>query len=354
MRGQHDVAQCLINPDPNYDGAVMLHRLFRENIKKSFTLLVQEVATTLEKNYQALLTFLNNINSNQRYSVYIYYQYYSLLNYIADNNIHSCEQLCDSLCSELTDENLYADGLKIQTLQQERWEKDFLKDVLNTSEEDYKKIDAIKLANYKKYIRKAIEVIKKSDRDMAAELFDYTSLICLLKVGSAHYFGSSSSVKYFGVLLITSPSDNIDRLLYFFDLIIHEASHLHLNIVMGLDPVVLNDPNEVFYSPARNNKRRMKGIFHAHFVFYRLILIYLKAWEYLNPTNVPLPENIPQKDLDAGISQQPWEYKRRLVAWIHKFKRGEEVIRKHAKLTEVGQQLFDNMSKNFVKVIKEL
>jgi HEXXH motif-containing protein len=126
---------------------------------------------------------------------------------------------------------------------------------------------------------------------------------------------------------------------------------MHLNIIMGLDSVILNDASERYFSPAKIELRPMKGIFHAHFVFYRLIYMYLKAGKVFNPKNKPLSKNISIEELDANIAMLPWEYKRRLLVWIHKFKQGEEIIVKHAKLTKIGEQLFEKMSENFLKMI---
>ena len=81
--------------------------------------------------------------------------------------------------------------------------------------------------------------------------------------------------------------------------------------------------------------------------------MYLKAWKHLNPNNDPLPTDLPTEALEAGIGEQPWEYKRRLTAWIYKYKKGEATLREHAKLTQVGQQLLETMSENMAKVLKE-
>jgi hypothetical protein len=347
---QYNLTQGLINPDPNGHDAVLLHRLFRERIKQSFILLVQEVAKTLKKDYEAPLAFLKNINSDKRYSLRIFYSYYSLLAYIANNDIRACEKLCDSLCSSLTCKNIYNNHFSIETVHAEEWEKNFSRDVLQKAELKFEKLDDKDLAYCKNYILEAIEVIKQSSSDMSVELSDHVSLIYVPKGDISSYVGAGSGVKYFGVLFITAPCSEYDPLLYFFDLIAHELSHTHLNIIMGLDSIVLNDSSERYLSPARNTLRPMKGIFHAHFVFYRLIYMYLKAEKVFNPNNESLPKNISVEELDASIGVLPWEYKRRLVAWIHKFKQGEEIIRKHAKLTKIGEQLFDKMSENFLKM----
>jgi len=346
-------SQYLVEAKPTQDGAVTLHHQFRKKIKKSFILLVEEVARSLKKDYQEQLDFLNHINVDRRCSVHVYNAYYTLLGYVATNDIKACEQLCGSLLTDLNNDNIYKEHFTVETVKGEAWENDFLKDISSHEGSFFEALSSEDLEKHTRSIKQVIEMIHACDAGMGAEFDDHVNEVFLPRGRLRNYLGSGSGVKYFGVLFITAPHDGYDPLLYFFDLMVHEASHFHLNIIMAFDPIVLNDPSERFHSPARNNLRPMKGIFHAHFVFYRVVLMYLEAAKYFNPNNEPLPTNIPVDALEAGIGDQPWEYQRRLAAWIYKFKKGEVIIGEHAKFTETGRQLFDNMSAHMVEVLKE-
>jgi HEXXH motif-containing protein len=59
--------------------------------------------------------------------------------------------------------------------------------------------------------------------------------------------------------------------------LIHEASHIRLNMLMAPREVVLNDPAERYQSPLRRDARPMFGVFHQVFVLSRILDFYRRV-----------------------------------------------------------------------------
>ncbi len=336
-------------PEPHKTNATLLQQIFREKIKKSFILLLQEAARVLKKTYQDQIDFVDTLQVERKFSLHIYYNYYSLLAYMAKNDVDNCKKLCDSLSDALTEKNSYAAQINIVNFTNEKWENNFLNDLLNKGiQGEYEVINENEFQSNKNIIINVLEKIRLACSTMYDEIINHLSLIELVKGKFDIY--SASSVKYLGALPIALPDTSIDPMHYFFDVIIHEEAHSHLNIIMGLDPIVLNKQDELFLSPARKVPRPMKGIFHAHFVFYRLVYMYKMAYTLfiLNKGNY---SEIKQDVINSSIKDLPWDFEIRLSAYIEKYKQGEKMIKDNAKLTEKGLLLFDNMSESFTKII---
>lgn len=335
----------LVEPNPNQAGAVILHQLFREKLKNSFIVLIQECARVFHQSFQQQLDFINNLIVAKKFSSHIYSNYYSLLAFMVKNERQSCKKLCEDLCALLSREELYVSGINIINFQNREWEINFLNDILNQGNQGvYNCISDGNFELNKSHLSQALEQIKLSSNDMYYEIMDHLNLIELVE-GVFHIY-SGSSVKYLGALPVALPPQSINPIYYYFDVIIHEGSHQHLNILMGLDPIVLNKADQTFISPARKVPRPMKGIFHAHFVFYRLILMYKMASNYFDTRDNKTEQENNHLD-DRRIKELPWDFNLRLSAYQHKFKEGEMIIREHAQLTEAGWELFNNMSRNF-------
>jgi hypothetical protein len=334
----------LAEPNPNA-GAALLHQLFREKLKNSFIALIKECGRVFNQTFQQQLDSLTILNAARKFSPHIYSNYYSLLAFMVKNDRQNCRKLCENLSAILANEELYASELHIINFQNKEWDLNFVNEILNHSNQAvYNFISEPDFELNKAHIYQALETIKLSSNEMYSEIRDHLNLIELVDGSFAIY--SASSVKYLGALPIAIPAQSINPVYYYFDVIIHEGSHQHLNILMGLDPIVLNKPDQTFISPARKVPRPMKGIFHAHFVFYRLILLYKLAYNFFNTgAKEPGPKD---KHLDnIRIKELPWDFNLRLSAYQHKFREGEMLIKAHAQLSEQGWELFNNMSKNF-------
>lgn len=110
--------------------------------------------------------------------------------------------------------------------------------------------------------------------------------------------------------------------MYFFEHLIHETSHLNLNVVQAVDPLVLNSPDELHQSPLRRDPRPLMGIFHAQFVLSRLVHMYRRAQ--------PLVSDPIFTSHAATIE--------------NKFTRGLATLNSTGRFTETGRKLLDSMT----------
>ena len=176
---------------------------------------------------------------------------------------------------------------------------------------------------------------------MFTEVSDLLAVINLIKPN----FGtsSSSSLRYFGLMTLRYkklPTTEA-QFLYFFDSLVHEAAHMYLNLIMTHDPILLNAQGE-FYSPARNTLRPLKGVLHAHFVFYKLVMTYRLVEKFFNRKGKKKNSGIDY--LNLNIAQLPYDFYERLAAYEQKFQQGQQIIRKEARFTEIGEKLFQNVA----------
>lgn len=80
-------------------------------------------------------------------------------------------------------------------------------------------------------------------------------------------FGGASSFTLFGAIALNA--DAHDGWPRYYQSIVHESAHTLLFAIAREEPLVLNDPDETFGSPLRDDLRPMDGLFHAAFVSVR-------------------------------------------------------------------------------------
>ncbi len=135
---------------------------------------------------------------------------------------------------------------------------------------------------------------------------------------------SGSTFSLAKCIYFKSPKDNsMESVLEVLDLITHEVAHMHLHLLSINDPLLLNDPEELFSSPFRKDKRPMIGIFHAHFVLYRLLILLTTPSLYEHFKCIRI------------------SYDKRIQKYLERIEFSKEIVQKHAKLTDLGQSLFD-------------
>lgn len=82
-------------------------------------------------------------------------------------------------------------------------------------------------------------------------------------------FVAGSTFDLQGAILLKIDEDI--SLLDIVDLIIHEIAHQYLFLLSTLDPLCLNDPNQLHPSPLRQESRPLLGNYHSFFVLARLV-----------------------------------------------------------------------------------
>lgn len=106
--------------------------------------------------------------------------------------------------------------------------------------------------------------------------------------------------------------------------IVHENAHTFLHLLSIDDEMVQNPMSELFSSPFRKDPRPMMGIFHAHFVLFRLI-------------------GLMEQDGFASLLQKNGIlFNDELQSLKNKLVQTANTISQHAKLTPLGQAIFTN------------
>ena len=135
---------------------------------------------------------------------------------------------------------------------------------------------------------------------------------------------SGSTFSLAKCIYFRAPVDSsMNSVLEVLDLITHEVAHMHLHLLSIKDPLVLNDPEELFSSPFRKDNRPMIGIFHAHVVIYRLLFLL---------TTPSLYERF--KCIRS-------DYDKRIQTYLERIAFSKEIVQKHAKLIDLGKSMFD-------------
>lgn len=144
-----------------------------------------------------------------------------------------------------------------------------------------------------------------------------------LKLFNGKAIRGATSASVFGAIYLRLPASDENMDIYFAEHIINETSHLHLDILLAFDQIVLNEDTEKFQAPIRVDPRPMFGIFHATFVLSRMVRLFQRLL----------------KD-----KFQP-EYGQKLDMFKKQFYQGLETIDKHAILTENGKKIKDSFIK---------
>lgn len=138
-----------------------------------------------------------------------------------------------------------------------------------------------------KNLARALNALAFLVPDFYAEFLAITRQVILAKPNGFQKltFGGASSFALWGALTLNVDAHR-DWWLYLPSLV-HEYSH---NLLFGIarnEPLVLNDPGELYHSPLRQEARPMDGIYHATFVSAREAVAMSRALQVLRNQHVP-------------------------------------------------------------------
>jgi hypothetical protein len=218
-------------------------------------------------------------------------------------------------------------NFQLSSILTENWELDFVNKLRNDHFPNEKgdktlmlPILSSNLSKYELIFSNLNQRIKALDIDFFEEINTY---VTRLKLFNGKAIRGATSASVFGAIYLRLPKGDEDTGSYFAEHIIHETSHLHLDILLAFDKVVLNDDNEKFQAPIRIDPRPMFGIFHATFVLSRMVRLF-------------------QRLIKDG--PQP-EYVSKLEIFKKQFYQGLETVEKSAILTENGKRIKDTFIK---------
>lgn len=159
--------------------------------------------------------------------------------------------------------------------------------------------------------------------ELAAEVAVYINEIVVAMPTSGHEFTSGSSFFALGAMSLSCEAENIEWV-DVVDSIIHEAAHHHLFVLSRQDDLVLNDVDDRFSAPLRDDPRTMMGIYHACFVLARLVYFFEAA------SRTPLPKH--------EISK----IETKAVRYRNRFNSSLNTILRHGDLTAAGRKVMLN------------
>ncbi|MDR7006209.1 aKG-HExxH-type peptide beta-hydroxylase [Paraburkholderia strydomiana] len=193
-------------------------------------------------------------------------------------------------------------------------------------------------------------LIATGNPNLADELASIVSVLQLMpQTFSAE---AASSLSAFGMVVVRPPlnvTESSERFFYF-DRVIHEAAHTWLNLLMTFDPLVTNGAT-LTPSPARLTLRPVKGVLHAHFVFFRLLHAYANAPQCIRATHDASSLGLTADQIGRmSLSELPLSFALREGVYFGKFMEGDAVLRSSANFTAHGQHFFDAMKETVCHV----
>ena len=164
----------------------------------------------------------------------------------------------------------------------------------------------------------ALAMIGEVDPDMHAEIESHVSLI---KLFTGRGIEGLSSPKAFGAIWLRMPEAG-QEIPWFLEHLVHECSHLHLNALLALDPILTN-PNDIHKAPIRPDPRPLFQVLHGTFVLARNRRVHRR-----------LVARHPELGLETALGR-----------FEEQFASGLAVVSESLKPTPRGRRLLESMGK---------
>ena len=304
---------------PSAKRAEALHASYRALMQRYLVRAIQSAAEGLNADLSHISARFERLTPEQRLSPAIYMGLSGLTHALREGKITQVIDVLQEIRST-PDEVFFDARFRIDSVLSEHWEKPFIfttrEDEIDGREEEQKILRPIldpDLAGLDGQVREALQALKEADPEMAAEFDEYVARVKLFD--GVGYLGFSSPTT-FGAIFIRVPDSNPTE--YYLEHLVHEMSHLALNTIMAHDPLMEN-PDDTSESPLRSDPRPLFQILHATYVLSRNIRV-ARLLEHVYPNK---------------------GYERMHDGFRQKYSAGYRVIAEHAKLTPLGQALFD-------------
>ena len=319
---------------PQNGSARFLYNQYKNNFFTSFNY----VNTRMEKIYPNEVKIVQNIlktfENKDKVPSFLFYIYFEFLDVVRTNNVNKAAHLFNQFIKN-DNYNDNKNSIDISHIKEEFWENDVITtyesqliSVQNTPDMQMKFNRITDIAIFddaKNKIYQALELIKKYDYPLYEEINTY---ITDIKLHQGEVIVGLTSPKFFGTVFLSTPNaQSKNDCLYYVEHLIHEVSHLNLNILLSFDKLVLNGTDEKFPAPIRHDLRPMLGVFHATYVLSRMQRIFTRLKENVNPVSDNKFENLNHYFEDITF----------------KFNKGYEVVKANAKMTKFGNQIVNSL-----------
>ena len=304
-----------------------LHEAYKLKFLTSLIELIICAENAFAKNYSSIINKLSTIKKNlpKYFSPWLYNLYFQLLDFMEKDNISEVKKIISILNN--ADESLYLlHSQRIQPGLIEDWECQVFKEevqvsfgsnILEVYSPTASEVDLFQLC-----VARSMKLIAAVEPLFIKEINSLISTILL--VNSPGNVGATSP-KFFGTIYISLPQGDLEKHhdLLLVDHLVHETSHLYLNSIIAHDPLVLNDPQEQFSSPIREDLRPILGIYHATFVLSRVIRVLKK----IHSTDLYQDNSFVMRCINN--LQTSYE-----IAYT--------TVKTHAVLTKIGREIFES------------
>jgi hypothetical protein len=226
----------------------------------------------------------------------------------------------------LTADTIYDTGRRIESILTEPWERDFVGrmrryEPLGKNGETtlVLPILGMSLAGFERDIESALDDIRRVDPPLFEE---YEQLVSRIKLFQGRVLRGETNTNVYGAVFFRLPPVEYHQPCYWVEHLVHEISHLKLELLRVHDPIVLNDAKCRFQAPFRRDPRPMLGVFHATFVVGRMLRVVTRLAK--EPAAAPI-------------------YAERIPHLESKFRVGLRVIEENAELTPLGRKIFESL-----------
>jgi len=209
----------------------------------------------------------------------------------------------DAIQSWITDppETWYSDGVTIESVGSHEWEALLLDEIRTTRVQGSSPLECNPLffrdlTFFHRALRDALRLIKTVDRGMFGEISEHVTVV---KLFQGRGMEGLSSPKAFGSVWINIPDEN-HALEWFLEHVVHECSHLNLNILMALDPL-MDNPHEYYQAPIRPDPRPLFQVLHGTYVLSRNFRVHSKLHRAYPELNLAPKLDLFRNQLRAGL-----------------------------------------------------
>lgn len=310
------------NPNKIYAQSARVAQLTK--IKTSLNYLIKQCAEKLNYESMHINTCLWKINALKNTTPEIHYFHHALQLAMRMQDVNKSKEMLEAIIKLISDTNDSIQSISVSSISDTSWENFITKEAIKLTLADCGKVaeihqvNVIDINNAKDAVSASLCKIARYDSNMFDEINEHVNII---KLFQGKITMGLTDVRMLGAMFIRLPRLNVDPVLYFLEHIVHEASHMHLNCLMSVDPCILNSSDERFVSPLRSDLRPMLGVFHATFVSARVARTMINLYQQVEDENLV---QIIAESLDEVI-------------------RGLGEIERHAKLTECGNELLQGM-----------
>jgi hypothetical protein len=261
-----DDAWFAVEPAPAMATAVaqIWRGIWRSNALQALAAAVEGLGQPLP----GLQAAVAGVNLQKRLSPRLFARLATLMEAMQRGDGYAVYDSVQAWCSDPPD-TWTTDHISTESIAVHNWERDLLAEVRGTQVNNVAPLTLYPLLEtdlspLQAVVQEALGRIAEVDTAMHSEIQEHVALIKLFRGPGVEGF---SSPKAFGAIWLQVPQPD-QALAWFLEHLVHECSHLHLNALLALDPLLFN-PSELHQAPIRPDPRPLFQVLHGTFVLAR-------------------------------------------------------------------------------------